>query len=40
MKKVLASLLAGVGVLAAGLGSTACLWIVFDEPEIPKSMIK
>ena len=40
MKKLLAMLLAGVGVLAAGAASTACLFFVFDEPEMPKSMIK
>ena len=40
MKKLLAMLLAGVGVLAAGAASSACLFFVIDEPEMPKSMIK
>ena len=40
MKKVLAMLLAGVGVLAAGAASAACLCFVLDEPTMPKSMIK
>ena len=40
MKKLLAMLLAGVGVLAAGAASTACVFCVLDEPEMPKSMIK
>ena len=40
MKKVLASLLAGVGILAAGAASAACLMFIIDEPEMPKSMIK
>ena len=40
MKKLLASLLAGVGVLAAGVASTACIAVVIDEPEMPKSMIE
>ena len=40
MKKLLAMLLAGVGVLAAGAASTACLCLVLDEPEMPKSMLE
>lgn len=40
MKKLLASLLAGVGVLAAGAASVACLMAALDEPEMPKSMIE
>ncbi len=40
MKKFLAMLLAGVGVLAAGAASTACVVLVIDEPEMPKSMIE
>ena len=40
MKKLLAMLLAGVGVLAAGAASTACLLLVVDEPEMPKAMIE
>ena len=40
MKKLLAMLLAGVGVLAAGAASAACLMFVVDEPEMPKAMIE
>ena len=40
MKKLLASVLAGVGVLAAGAASVACVMIVFDEPEMPKAMLE
>ncbi len=40
MKKLLAKLLAGVGLLAAGAASTACLVFVIDEPEMPKCMIE
>ena len=40
MKKLLAMLLAGVGMLAAGAASAACMWIVIDEPAMPKSMLE
>lgn len=40
MKKLLAMLLAGVGILAAGVGSAACAIFVIDEPEMPKNMIE
>ena len=40
MKKFLAMLLAGVGVLAAGAASVACCFLVLDEPEMPKSMLE
>ena len=40
MKKLLASVLAGVGVLAAGAASAACVLLVVDEPEMPKAMIE
>ena len=40
MKKLLASVLAGVGVLAAGAASAACVFIVLDEPEMPKAMLE
>lgn len=39
MKKLLASVLAGVGVLAASAASVACCFAVLDEPEMPKSML-
>jgi len=35
-----ASLLAAVGSLVAGLGSQACMLFLVDEPECPKSLIK
>jgi len=37
---VLATMLATVGEFVAGLGSQASLWIIFDEPNCPKSLIK
>lgn len=40
MKKLLAMLLAGVGVLAAGVGSVACTVFIIDEPEMSKEMIE
>ncbi len=40
MKKLLAKVLAGVGLLAAGAASTACLMFIVDEPEMPKCMIE
>ena len=40
MKKLLAMVLAGVGVLAAGAASVACVMFVVDEPEMPKAMIE
>lgn len=39
MKKFLAMALATLGVIAAGAASTACLALIFDEPEMPKSML-
>ncbi len=40
MKKLLAMLLSGVGLLAAGAASAACLMFVLDEPEMSKRMIE
>ncbi len=40
MKKLLAMLLSGVGLLAAGAASAACIIIVLDEPEMSKAMIE
>ena len=40
MKKLLAMILSGVGILAAGAASTACLMLVLDEPQMPKEMIE
>ena len=39
MKKFIAMALAALGVIAAGAASAACLVLVFDEPEMPKSML-
>ncbi len=36
----LASLLATVGSFLATMGSQACIVVVVDEPECPKSLIK
>ena len=35
-----ANLLAMLGIGAAKTGSSACVVMVFDEPECPKSLIK
>ena len=40
MKKFLAMLITGVGVLAAGAASAACILLVLDEPEMSKEMIE
>lgn len=36
----IASLLSNAGSFFAGLGSQACAWFWWDEPECPKSLIK
>ena len=40
MKKLLAMILSGVGIIAAGAASAACAMIVLDEPEMSKEMIE
>lgn len=35
-----ATVLAALGSLVAGLGSNACYFFILDEPECPKSLIK
>ncbi|MBE6161004.1 MAG: cyclic lactone autoinducer peptide [Firmicutes bacterium] len=35
-----ANILAGIGSLLANVSSTACLGVIWDEPECPKSLIK
>ena len=35
-----ASLLAAIGSAVASVGSQACAFIILDEPECPKSLIK
>ena len=36
----LANLLANLGETVAETGSSACVFIMFDEPECPESLIK
>ena len=36
----LSNLFAGIGSLFANAGSQACYWVLVDEPECPKSLIK
>lgn len=40
MRKLLAMVISGLGILAAGTASAACLMIVLDEPEMSKEMIE
>lgn len=40
MRKLLAMVISGLGILAAGAASAACLMIVLDEPEMSKEMIE
>lgn len=40
MKKLFAMILSGVGILAAGAASTACLVVLMDEPEMSSKMIE
>lgn len=40
MKKLLAMVLSGIGIIAAGAASTACVLVVLDEPEMSKEMIE
>ncbi|MCM1370296.1 MAG: cyclic lactone autoinducer peptide [Clostridium sp.] len=37
---MLSAILSFLGFKAASVGSQACLMLVFDEPECPKSLIK
>lgn len=36
----LSTVLATVGSFIATLGSQACFWVIIDEPECPKSLVK
>ena len=38
--ELLAKLFSFLGNLGATAGSTACSWLFYDEPEMPKSLIK
>lgn len=40
MKKLLAMVVSGLGILAAGAASAACVAFIIDEPEMPKEMIE
>lgn len=40
MKKLLAMVLSGIGIIAAGAASAACVLVVLDEPEMSKEMIE
>lgn len=40
MKKLLAMVLSGIGIIAAGAASAACLIVILDEPEMSKEMIE
>ena len=40
MKKLFAMVLSGIGILAAGAASSACMVVLMDEPEMSKSMIE
>lgn len=38
--KIFGSILASLGSFAASIGSTGCIIFVYDEPKMPKSLIK
>lgn len=40
MKKLFAMILSGVGILAAGAASTACMFVFMDEPKMSNNMIE
>ena len=40
MTKLLAGILAVIGIAASGAASAACVMLVLDEPKMPKSMIE
>lgn len=37
---LIASILSTLGTLIASVGSQACIFVIIDEPECPKSLIK
>ena len=37
---LIASILSTIGTLVASFGSQACMIVVLDEPECPKSLIR
>ena len=40
MLSLFSNILAGLGNLAASVGTNACFAFFYDEPECPKSLIK
>lgn len=40
MKDLFATILAALGLNAASVGSQACYFMIFDEEECPKSLIR
>ncbi len=40
MKKLCSFLIVAVGTAVATGASTACIWMIFDEPTAPKALIK
>lgn len=39
MKKVLAIALSAVGAILGTVATTGCAFVIFDEPEMPRSLI-
>lgn len=40
MMNLISSFLEGIGSLASGFGTNACVMVFIDEPECPQSLIK
>lgn len=40
MKKLFAMIVSGLGIIAAGAASAACVMLALDEPEMSKEMIE
>lgn len=38
MKKLLVSALVAIGTAIGTMGTTGCLYVFFDEPEMPESL--
>ncbi|MDD2469519.1 MAG: hypothetical protein PHI22_01120 [Bacilli bacterium] len=38
--KFLAYVLAAIGIIASGASSVGCMWLFFDEPEMPHTMLE
>ncbi len=39
MKKALAITLSAIGAVLGTVATTGCLFVIFDEPEMPRSLI-